>query len=181
MECPLDGSMLETHSTNAVKVEECALCKGLWFDGDELQKALAEADPDIAWLDFELWSDGEFFNVEWSSRECPQCGQIMAAISYAGSGVTVDYCTAGHGTWLDKGEFDAIIATLESEIVTRDVSDYIESSLEEAKEIFIGDKGFVSEWKDFLTVTRLLQYRVLAENPNVAELLTALQRSTPFK
>jgi hypothetical protein len=53
--------------------------------------------------------------------------------------------------------------------------------LEEAKEIFVGDEGFVSEWKDFLTVTRLLQYRVLVENPKVAELLIALQTTSPFK
>jgi hypothetical protein len=53
--------------------------------------------------------------------------------------------------------------------------------LEEAKDIFVGDEGFASDWKDFLTVSRLLQYRVLSENPKVAELLTALQLSNPLK
>lgn len=181
MECPVDGSKLESRTIDSIKVEECVQCKGLWFEGGELSKALDEADPDIAWLDFDLWSEHGFFSAEWSARECPQCGSSMAAISYGDSGVTVDYCSQGHGTWLDKGEFDAIIAAFDKEIVTKDVSDYVASSIEEAKEIFVGDKGFVSEWKDFLTVTRLLQYRVLAENPRVAELLVALQRSTPFK
>jgi hypothetical protein len=32
-----------------------------------------------------------------------------------------------------------------------------------------------------LTVTRLLQYRVLAEHPRLAELLVALQISNPLK
>jgi hypothetical protein len=105
----------------------------------------------------------------------------MATISYTATGVTVDYCAEGHGVWLDKGEFQAIIEALEKEIMSKDISDYVTASLEEAKEILIGDEGFVSEWKDFLTVARLLQYRVLVENPKVAELLTALQTTSPFK
>lgn len=181
MECPVDGTTLETHTISTVKVEECVECKGIWFEGDELRKALEASDPDLGWLDFDLWSDQDSFTADWSSRKCPQCGKTMASISYAATGVKIDYCTLGHGIWLDKGEFAAIIEALDKEIVSKDVSDYVSSSVEEAKEIFVGDKGFVSEWKDFLTVTRLLQYRVLAENPKVAELLSALQTSTPFK
>ncbi len=105
----------------------------------------------------------------------------MATISYAATGVTVDYCAEGHGVWLDKGEFQAIIEALEKEMLSKNVSDYVTASLEEAMEIFAGDEGFISEWKDFLTVTRLLQYRVLVENPKVAELLIALQTTNPFK
>ncbi len=105
----------------------------------------------------------------------------MATIMYATTGVTVDYCAEGHGIWLDKGEFQAIIEAFEKEILSKDISDYVAASLEEAKEILVGDEGFVSEWKDFLTVTRLLQYRVLVENPKVAELLTTLQTTQPFK
>jgi Zn-finger nucleic acid-binding protein len=105
----------------------------------------------------------------------------MATISYATTGVTVDFCVEGHGVWFDKGEFQAIIEALEKEIVEKNISDYVTASLEEAKEIVTGDEGFISEWKDFLTVTRLLQYRVLAENPKVAELLIALQLTSPFK
>jgi Zn-finger nucleic acid-binding protein len=181
MECPVDGTALETHTISTVKVEECVECKGIWFEGDELRRALEASDPDLGWLDFDLWSDQDSFTADWSSRNCPQCGKTMASISYAATGVKIDYCTAGHGIWLDKGEFAAIIEALDKEIVSKDVSDYVSSSVEEAKEIFVGDKGFISEWKDFLTVTRLLQYRVLAENPKVAELLSALQTSTPFK
>jgi len=53
--------------------------------------------------------------------------------------------------------------------------------LKEAKDLAAGGEGFASEWNDFHSVTRLLQYRILAENPRVAELLLALQTSSPFK
>ena len=175
MECPIDGTTLETHPVQSVIIEECPQCQGLWFDYGELRKAKDASDPDLGWLDFDLWSDQESFTAERSSRKCPRCGKNLATISYAGTGVTVDYCVSRHGVWLDKGEFQAIIEALDKETTSKSVSDYIAASLEEAKEIFAGDEGFVSEWKDFLSVTRLLQYRVLVENPKVAELLIALQ------
>jgi hypothetical protein len=181
MECPVDGTTLETRTVHSINIEECVQCGGLWYEEGELRKAKDEEEPDLKWLDFDLWSDQESFAVDWSSRKCPQCEKNMAAISYAATGVTVDYCPDEHGIWLDKGEFQAIIEALEKEMMSKDISDYVAASLEEAKEIFAGDEGFVSEWKDFLTVTRLLQYRVLVENPKVAELLTALQTTSPFK
>ena len=181
MECPIDGTTLETHKVHSINVEECIRCRGLWFQKGELRKAKDETDPDLQWLDFDLWSDQESFVADWSSRMCPQCGKNMATISYGATGVTIDYCAEGHGIWLDKGEFQAIIEALESELVSKNVSGYMAASLEEAKEILVGGEGFVSEWKDFLTVTRLLQYRVLVENPKVEELLIALQTTSPFK
>ena len=181
MECPIDGTTLETHKVHSINVEECIRCRGLWFQKDELRKAKDETDPDLKWLDFDLWSDQESFVADWSSRMCPQCGKNMATISYGATGVTIDYCAEGHGIWLDKGEFQAIIEALDKELMAMDTSDYVTASLEEAKEIFVGGEGFVSEWKDFLTVTRLLQYRVLVENPKVEELLIALQTTSPFK
>ena len=181
MECPLDGTTLEVHPVHTIDVEECPQCKGLWFEQGELSKAKDEADPDLNWLDFDLWSDGEFFRTEWSNQVCPLCGKVMATISYANTGVTVEYCVEGHGIWLDNGEFQAIIKALEEETLSMDSTDYAKASLNEAKELVLGDEGFSSEWKDFHTVTRMLQYRLLAENPKLAELLVALQTSTPFK
>jgi Zn-finger nucleic acid-binding protein len=105
----------------------------------------------------------------------------MLQIAYGDTGVTVDYCHDGHGIWLDKGEFEAIVAALETEVISTDASEYVRASLQEARELFAGEEGFVSEWRDFLTVTRLLQYRVLAEHPRLAELLVALQISNPLK
>ena len=175
MECPIDQTGLETHFVHSVNVEECSQCRGLWFDADELRKAKDLSDPDLGWLDFDLWSDQESFTAVRSSRKCPRCRKSMATIAYAGTGVSVDFCIDRHGVWLDKGEFQAIVEALDEEVTSKSISDYVAASLREAKEIFAGDEGFVSEWKDFLAVTRLLQYRVLVENPKVAELLVALQ------
>ena len=181
MNCPIDGTNLEKHTIQSVDVEECPQCRGLWFEQGELRKAKDTAEPDLNWLDFELWSDQESFSVEWSDGECPKCGEKMATISYGDTGVPIEYCKEGHGIWLDKGEFQSIVEALDLESETMDSNEYAKASIDEAKDLIVGDEGFLSEWKDFHTVSRLLQYRVLVENPKLAELLTALQTSTPFK
>ncbi|HUF37498.1 MAG TPA: zf-TFIIB domain-containing protein [Anaerolineales bacterium] len=181
MDCPIDNTTLETRTVHDVQIKECPECRGLWFEAGELREAKDAADPDLRWLDFDLWSDHEVLTAEWSNRKCPVCRFTMMRIAYGDTGVTVDYCQDGHGVWLDKGEFEAIVAALENEVTTKDVSDYAGASLEEAQELITGDEGFLSEWKDFLTVTRLLQYRLLAENPRLAELFVALNRSNPLK
>lgn len=181
MKCPVDGVSLEARIVDAGHVEECTKCRGLWFPKGELRKAKDSAKPDLNWLDFDLWSDHESFAVSWSSRLCPECGEEMATIAYSATRIAVDYCVAGHGVWLDKGELDAILAALDQEAQEKNVSEYIAASLKQAKELLLGREGFVSDWKDLRSVTRLLEYRILAENPKVAELLLALQTSSPFK
>jgi Zn-finger nucleic acid-binding protein len=137
-------------------------------------------EPDAIWLDFDLWSDQDAFEIVWSERECPECGRNMAMISYGETGENIDYCVDEHGAWLDKGELGAIIKALDIEINTKEVSEYVVASIEEALEIVKGDEGFISEWNDFLSVIRLLQYRVLSENPKLQEALVTLQASRPL-
>lgn len=181
MKCPIDGTPLESHMFHSVMVDECSQCGGVWFDPGELDDAKDVTDPDANWLEFDLWSDPASFEAQWSERLCPVCGHHLAAILYGETGVTIDYCLNGHGIWLDQGEFEAIIAALEDELASMPSSEYLQASLEEAREIVAGEDGFVSEWRDFMTVTRLLQYRVLAENPRLAEILVALQATNPLK
>lgn len=181
MECPVDGTALETHIVHSVNAGECHQCHGLWLEQDDLRKAKDAEEPAINWLDFDLWSKHGDFAVVWSSRKCPQCGKNMAALAYGSTGVTVDYCVDRHGVWLDKGELEGILEALHKETLSKTFPEYLAASLEEAKEIITGDEGFISEWKDFATVTRLLQYRFLVENPKLAELLLALQATSPLR
>ena len=180
MKCPTDNTTLESRLVEGVRVNECPTCKGFWFEAEELQKAIDAAEPDLRWMDFDLWTDEDALRAEWSLRKCPVCGFTLMKVAYADTGVTVDYCPDHHGIWLDKGEFQAILSALEEEVTQKDVGEYVSASLAEAAELVTGDEGFVSEWKDFLAVTRLLQYRVLAENPRLAQLIVALQRSNPL-
>ena len=54
-------------------------------------------------------------------------------------------------------------------------------SIEEAKEILSGPESFLSEWRDFFTVLRMLQYRVAVDHPELAKTITDAQRISPFR
>jgi hypothetical protein len=53
----------------------------------------------------------------------------------------------------------------------------VRAALAEARELLTGSEGVVSEWRDFTTVLRLLQYRFLIENPGAAAAIAAAQQT----
>jgi Zn-finger nucleic acid-binding protein len=180
MKCPIDGTTLEKHAKGSVELEECPVCRGLWFERGELRKTKDEVEADLNWVDFDPWSETNEVKAEWSARTCPQCNEKMAILIYPETDVTIEYCQKGHGIWLDNGEFEAIIKSLETMLNQASLSDYISDSLGEAREIITGGEGFVSEWKDFMTVMKLLEYRFLADHPRLAKVLASLQTSLPY-
>ena len=181
MKCPCCNIDLKNNSIGEVEVDECPKCKGIWFDNDELRKAKDSADPDLNWIDFEIWKGKDKFKPRPGNLACPQCNQTLVAIHYGDTGVDIDYCPNCKGTWLDKGEFKRIIDALTDELLTKSFSEYIKASIEEAKEIISGPESFLSEWKDFTTVLKMMQYRAFVENPKLLDTVINIQRMNPIK
>jgi uncharacterized protein len=181
MICPRCSSELQVMTLDGVPVHECRQCRGVWFERGELNQVADETTPDLAWIDFELWKDQELFNVAESALRCPADGQGMAAIHYGDTGVVVDHCVKCGGVWLDAGEFENLIQALKDEAAAMPASAYAKAALHEATELVSGDKGLASEWHDFATVLRLMEYRLLVENPRLNKLLLDFARLSPFK
>jgi Zn-finger nucleic acid-binding protein len=178
--CPKCTGNFESHSLGEIQVEECTQCHGIWFDQGELRKAKDAADSDLDWLDIDIWKDQDLFHVAEHSMLCPRCQVNMAAVQYGATGVTVDTCPNCRGIWLDNGEFEQIISALEEQITKMSARDYEKAALQEARELVAGKEGFVSEWRDFRTVFRLLQYRYFIENPKVEAAINSWNVSGPF-
>ncbi len=53
--------------------------------------------------------------------------------------------------------------------------------LKRHKEIVTGNEGLISEWKDFVTVLRMMEYRILAENPELADTIIKVQKTSPIR
>jgi len=168
-------------SLGAVDIEECAACGGAWLAEEELRKVKDETDPDLNWMDFEIWQHPDRFTVATKPVRCPTCDLNMAGVEYGTTKIEIDYCLKCQGVWLDAGELEKIIRALEEELLNKDVPEYIAASLNEAKEVISGPENLLSEWQDFLTVLRMLEYRVLSENPRVARALAAIQAADPFR
>jgi len=176
-QCPNCQCELKPRDIGGVEVDECRECQGVWFDKDELRQAKDATDSDLSWLDFEIWKHEEDFQTTESSRKCPACGKQMASLVYGSTSVVIDYCPTCRGTWLNKGEFKKIIESLEEEVSSESFSEYVKEAVREGVELVTGHESFVSEWKDFSTVLRLMQYRLFVENPGLLSTITGAQKS----
>jgi len=180
MRCPGCNVELAGKLLNNVEIDECPECKGVWFEDDELRKAKDSAESDFNWMDFEIWKHKDRFKARSKNLACPQCNQTLVAIAYGDTDVEIDYCPNCNGSWLGKDEFKKIIEALEDELLTKTFSEYIKVSIQEAKEIVTGPESFFSEWKDFTTVCRMMQYRMFAENPKFLDTINNIQRINPI-
>lgn len=178
MLCPRCKQVLRVRQIGGVEVDQCLECGGTWFDRDELRQAKDAVEPDLNWMDFEIWQDQDCFACEAGTLDCPKCLVPMAAIRYGDTEIQIDHCLRCEGVWLDDGEFAKILEAMEAELLTKSAPDYVRASLAEAREIVGGPEGVASEWRDFLTVIRLLQYRVLEQNPRLHDALTMLHRGS---
>ena len=179
--CPKCKTDLTLKKIGPVQADECKTCKGIWFDQDELRRSKDTTDPDLNWMDFEIWKHGADFKAKPSQIACPNCKTATAAIDYANTNAEIDYCPVCEGIWLDAGEFEKIIRSLEQELTKKSFNDYVKASLTEAKEILTGPESLMSEWKDFATVLRLMHYRMFVENPKLLYTVVTAQKINPLK
>jgi Zn-finger nucleic acid-binding protein len=182
MECPRCDKALQENTVGSVQVKECSACKGIWFEKeDQLRQAKDETDPDLNWMDFDIWKHPERFRISTAPLKCPACSQGMIDIRYDTTAVVVDHCIHCRGLWLDGGEFAEIIEELTRELVRKSELEYLRETLEEARAIITGPENFLSEWRDFRTVLRMLQFRFFVDNPKVVNTIMAIQRHSPIR
>lgn len=181
MKCPSCNISLTERSVQDIKVDECQQCKSTWFEDAELRETKDITEPDTDWMDFEIWKHEERFKSEPRNLSCPKCSQNLVTVDYDDTGVIINYCPACKGAWLEKGEFKQIIEALNNGLANKPLSDYVKAGIREAVEIVAGPESFISEWKDFSTFFRMLQYRILVEKPQLHDTLINIQKANPIK
>jgi Zn-finger nucleic acid-binding protein len=181
MKCPRCEIDFERSEVGTVRVEECGTCGGMWLGEEELRRAKDETDPDLNWMDFDLWRHRDQFNVVDRAAGCPACGGDMVVLDYGETDVQVDYCEHCRGVWLEGGEFEKIIAALRQELTTKKLPGYILASLKEARDLVRREEGLLSDWTDLRTVLRMLKYRIMSRTTGVVKFLAEIQSRNPVQ
>ena len=178
MDCPKDHGRMKSVKVGAIRVHRCAECGGSWYEADELRLLKdKEAHGDYCWIDFDLWKDIDKFRAARQQRYgCPKDGNQMTTVHYGDSPITVDICSQCRGVWLDKSEYDEIVAYLEEMVNTHTVGDYVKDIREEFLELFVGPEGPLTEFKELSRVLYLLELRFIIEHPTFGALLNSLPR-----
>lgn len=181
MRCPkCEETHLESKTVHKVEIDECESCRGIWFEQNELRMVKDRTDDDLNWLDFDLWKHEDRFHAVDRPYPCPRCDEQMMGMLYGDTRVEVVCCTSCKGVWLDGGQLERIIEALEKELLTMSVSDYAAASLREARDIFAGEEGLASDWRDFTNVLRMLEYRLFSGS-KLMQLLMDLGHSNPVR
>ena len=183
MTCPDCRGKLHQIDYRGIQIDECASSKGRWFDRDELRKAKDKTDDDLRWLDFDAFGDHvDKLKVSSTRRkQCPRCSVDMSALTYDTSQVRIDKCSQCKGIWLNHGEFEAIVKYLENIVMTKTASEYAKDVFKQFLEIATGPESKLSEVRDFLAVLKLLELRLVVENPKIIEASQKIYRYSPFK
>ena len=172
MKCPnCKNSLNEKITVGAVAIDRCSACGGSWFEGDELRKAKDEKTADAKWFDFDLWKDQSLFKVEEVNRICPLDNAKLFKLNYDNSSIEIDACKECDGIWLDKGEFEKIIEYVKNEGDLEILRNYTKNLIEEGKEIFSGPESVKSEIGDLLLLTKMFQYKFMAQNPILTKII----------
>lgn len=182
MQCPNCKGDLRQIDYRGIALDECIKCKGRWFDRDELRKAKDKTDSDLRWLDFDPFGDtSSNSTVTPSEKQCPKCSITIDSLTYETSRVVIDKCTRCTGVWLDHGEFEKIVDHLEEIIITKSASRYTRDAFRKFLEIAVGPEGTISEIRDFFVVLKLLEMRVAAENPRIADAMIRIYQAWPLR
>ena len=106
MYCPVDNEPMIVLEHDAVEIDYCVVCKGVWLDHGELELLLGFEEADAATVSggAPAPAAGE------KKRRCPVCGKKMVKEATPGdSPVTYDRCPRGHGVWFDDGELATVL------------------------------------------------------------------------
>lgn len=157
-----------------VEIDSCPACQGFWFDFDELRKAKDEKVKQAKWFDFDLWQDETRFKTVPSEKKCPVCNEQLYRINYQGADIEIDICKNRHGIWLDRGEFQKIIAYVKEKAPYEIIKNYAKVLLQETKEVVSGPESLGSELEDLGIVLSLFKYKFAAQHPIISIILQNL-------
>ena len=175
MNCPNCKHELKKIAVNGIELHQCLNCSGLWFNGGELRKTKDREDEFLQWLDVDLFSDSKQFVGSYSTMVCPVDKEPLYEIMYDNANIKVDVCKDCKGVWLDKDEYENIIASLKRTMFREGAAQYLKHLEEQIQEVFTGSDDVISELKDVYIVFRLLENRLVAQWPRIEEILISLR------
>jgi Zn-finger nucleic acid-binding protein len=108
MRCPkCNSDTLVEFKIDAVAVDRCSSCDGIWFDAQELSELLADDAKKVA----SLRRGGTHEELNGKKGNCPRDGaDLLRIYSAIDKSVVLDACSECHGIWLDGGEFEKLFA-----------------------------------------------------------------------
>jgi Zn-finger nucleic acid-binding protein len=175
-DCPVCGAKLDLYSILSMEFEGCPKCHGMWLTKDELRKFKNKVGiGQLHWLNSEV-DELEKTAAVPGKRVCPKKdGGKLASVVFGKSSVVLDWCPKCQGVWLDRGEFDKVMAYLTDELGNSTMKDVEKEIADDVKKLWAGGpEGRAAEIGDIAAaVTTLINFAIF-EHPTLTKVfLTA--------
>jgi Zn-finger nucleic acid-binding protein len=142
-QCPVCHQALDIYKTYGIRIEACP-----GVSRPMAAKRRAEVLKDR--LDADSWGSLRWMNDEVESiertsaiashRACLECqSSLLLSTRFANSKIVIDWCRICHGTWLDRGEFEAVAQYLRDELDHLTSKEAERKVIAEVKKIWIGN------------------------------------------
>lgn len=106
--CPACRGEMKRVSVGETHLLDCQTCDGLWVGADEFERLCSNREAQAAVL-HQPALQPRALERQVRYRPCLQCGTMMNRVNFAKvSGTVVDVCK-NHGTFLDRGELQAVV------------------------------------------------------------------------
>lgn len=115
MNCPKDHSSMIVVEWQRIALDYCTKCRGVWFDGGELELIFERICLDGTGLCLsDLYHRLEAKTKE-KRRKCPICQDKMHKAQLGTDPqIIIDACRRGDGLWFDGGELHLLMTQLKS-------------------------------------------------------------------
>jgi len=182
MKCPVCKDDLLQHETleSNVPAYKCGRCNGIWLSSTEYLAWLQlhnQTLPDKACVDIPV--------PVWDTQElklCADCGRILSRYKVLpNTKFVLDHCGHCNGVWLDKGEWDILIARNLLGKINQFFTRAWQTSLQEEEAKAELDKLYTVKFgiADYARAKEIWNW--LRDHPQRAMLLAYLQAENPFK
>lgn len=105
--CPACRGAMADVTVGETPLLDCQKCDGLWIAAEAFERLCSSKEAQAAVLHQPAPEPRAMERVRY--RPCLQCGTMMNRVNFAKvSGTVVDVCK-NHGTFLDRGELQAIV------------------------------------------------------------------------
>jgi uncharacterized protein len=115
--CVKCSSVLDKSMVGEVEVDLCPSCGGLWLDSGELEKLGQGSKDDVEKLRTALVGSEQPEPPSDTTTPCIACDGKLREMKLGP--VTIEFCGACNGIFLDKGELDQAIAAVGSMTVSQ--------------------------------------------------------------
>lgn len=106
--CPACRAVMGDVAIGDVHLLECSRCDAVWLDAAAFERICADRESQAAVI-HRTSAPAPIAVDHVRYRPCVQCGTMMNRINFARvSGTVIDVCK-GHGTFLDRGELQAVV------------------------------------------------------------------------